>query len=79
MDPTYSLREANSMIKRCNTPEGIDNLKSFLLKEICLYPLPDQGFLMAMMGLQIINMTDSIIYNSESVESAMDLLVSRTE
>jgi hypothetical protein len=78
MDPTYSVREANSMIKSCNTPEGIDNVKNFLLKEICLYPIADQGFLLAMMGLQIIQITDSLICCSESVESAMGLLVSRT-
>ena len=77
MSPTYSIREANSMIKSCNTTEGIESIKKFLLNEIYLYPIADQGFLLAMMGLQIIQITDSLICCNESVESAIGLLVSR--
>ena len=57
-EPTYSVREACSLIIACDSIDDVTTLKNLLVQDIESYPLADQGFLMAMIGLQIIKLED---------------------
>ncbi len=56
--PMYAVKEANEIIKGCDTLDDIQNVKEILIGEISRYELSDQGFLMAMIGMQIIKITN---------------------
>jgi hypothetical protein len=56
--PTYSVREACSLIIACDSIGDVTTLKNLLVPDIESYSISDQGFLMAMIGLQIIKIED---------------------
>jgi len=66
--PMYTLREANLLITTCRTLDDLEIAKELLLDEMNNYCLPDQGFLLTMMGLQVIKMTDKVTYRPASID-----------
>jgi hypothetical protein len=64
--PMYTVREANEIIKGCDTLDDIQNVKEILIGEISCYEPSDQGFLMAMMGMQLIKITNPLCSGSQS-------------
>lgn len=57
-NPIYPVRKATSLIVACNSVNEIALIKDLLIQDIDSYPLADQGFLMTMIGLQIIKLED---------------------
>lgn len=55
-DPVYPVRKATSLIVACNSMKEIEMIKNLLIQNMDTYSLSDQGFLMTMIGLQIIKL-----------------------
>jgi len=56
--PTYTTREINSIIKNCLLLKELDEIKSHLLDEINYYTPSDQAFLLCMLGISMMKVTD---------------------
>jgi len=57
-NPIYPVRKATSLIVGCNSIKEIELMKNVLIQDLGSYTLADQGFLMTMIGLQIIKLED---------------------
>ena len=57
--PIYSAREANRLIKQCDSTDKITAIKNLLMQDIESYSLADQGFLLAMLDIQTLKIDDS--------------------
>lgn len=56
--PIYTVRKAVSIITACNSIAEIEEIKNLLVKELEYYTLTDQGFIMTMIGIQIIKLEE---------------------
>lgn len=57
-NPIYPVRKAISLIVACNSIKEVETIKVLLIRDMDSYTLADQGFLMTMIGLQIIKLED---------------------
>jgi hypothetical protein len=53
-----SILEISKMITSCRSIEEVEAVKDFVMKELYTYSIADQGFLMTMVGIQIMNLDD---------------------
>jgi hypothetical protein len=56
--PNYPVRKATSLIVACNSIKEIETIKNAIVQDMNSYSLSDQGFLMTLIGLQIIKLED---------------------
>ena len=56
--PTYSVREICSLIMECDSIQEIKTIRNLLVQDLEGYAFPDQGFLMTMLGIQIMKIED---------------------
>jgi hypothetical protein len=56
--PLYTIRHATSLIVGCKSIDEIDLVKNLLIHDMNSYATSDQGFLLTMIGLQIIKLED---------------------
>ena len=57
-NPIYPVRTAVSIITACKSIEEIAGFKNLLVQDLECYTLADQGFLMTMIGIQIIKLEE---------------------
>src|SRR5262249_45610068 len=56
---SYSIVDVSKMILSCRSREEVEAAKDWLLKNLDSYSIPDQGFLLAIVGMQIMKVDDS--------------------
>jgi hypothetical protein len=54
--PLYPIRQATSLVVGCKSIKEIELVKNLLMHDMNSYPISDQGFLLTMIGLQIIKL-----------------------
>ena len=57
-NPTHSMKDLCKMILACSSYETLDTVRNLLMKDLYTYSIADQGFLLTMVGIQIIKLGD---------------------
>ena len=56
--PTYSIKDIVNMILACGSLNEVEAVKNLLIKDLNNYAVADQGFLLTMVGIQIMKLDD---------------------
>ena len=57
--PTNSIMEVIKMISDCSSIEEVEGVKHLVVEQLYRYSVADQGFLLTMVGIQIMKLEDA--------------------